>query len=135
MFNPKEFLTSGVLRPGVYSVRLKRWQTKLFPNETRFILEFEVKEAPEETITDWWSTANDLSIRRAIQVVKALSPEELDDTYSSKEAFLEKAVNLLKAGDWIKILVVNGTRADGSPVSRIRQYLGKEETKGEEVPF
>lgn len=128
-FQPREFLESKLVKPGIYSLKLMRWDRNVSPDgKTRFLLEFEIAEDPGRTITEWWSEDNEIAIRRAIQLQKILEPESLNKTFSSVGEFFEfvvkKLVALSEDERWIKSLIVIGTRRDGTPVARIRQFLG-----------
>lgn len=145
-FQPKTFLEGMVLKPGTYSLKLLRWDRTVGQDgHSRFLLEFEVAEDPDRTVIEWWGAGNEVAVRRAIQVLGIVKPEARNDTFPGVEAFFEAVVKeLVKLSEeekWLKAVIVVGTRADGSPVARVRQFMGFAEgdTKGkrrkDDVPF
>ena len=143
-FQPKSFLESLVLKPGTYSLKLMRWdRASGMDGQPRFLLEFEVAEEPSKTVVEWWGEGNEMSIRRAVQLQGVIDPEGMNQSFPDPMTFFEhvvkKLVQLSEEEKWLKAVVVVGTRQDGSPVARIRQFIGFTEPgsgrKKNEVPF
>lgn len=127
-FHPKKYLEASILKPGTYALKLGRWEKFIgSEGEDRYMLDFEVAEDPEKTIVEWWNEGNEIAIRRAIQIQGIIDHDNMDKTFPSASEYFEYLLEKLQKyseDKWLRAVVVVGARKDGTPIARIRQFLG-----------
>lgn len=139
MFNPKKWMESKLLPAGTYEVRLLNYDKRFLPDgRIQIMLRFEVNGHDEAELVDWWREDNEASMRRAVQAAKLLNPALLEQEFPGQAEFFEA---VLKAMDqkWLRAVVTQATRSDGTPASRLRSFVGIVDglpaRRSEAVPF
>lgn len=123
-FNPTKWLESRLLKPGVYNVQLLSSDERFLPDgRIQIMLRFAVAENQEAELVDWWREDTEPSLRRAAQVAHFVDPSILQKDFPSQADFFRAVLEAMD-GKWLRALVTQATKPDGTPVSRLKSFLG-----------
>lgn len=136
MFKPKGWLEGRLLKPGTYDLQVRAVDERLLPSGKRQLLvRFGVAQASEVELVDWWQEDVEPVLRRVCQLAQFVNPKLLDQEYPEQIDFFKAVLDALD-GKWIKAVVSQGMKPDGTPVNRIKSFIGLgKEVSNDVVPF
>ena len=123
-FNPTKWLEGRLLKPGIYNIQLLSWDERFLPDgRLQVMLRFHVAENQDSELIDWWREDTEPSLRRAAQAAHWVEPSLLQKDFPSQADFFRAVLEAMN-GKWLRALITQGTRPDGTPVARIKSFLG-----------